>query len=248
MTPIIGTPSAVEDTVPALQLRDVESGYGHTKVLRGVSLTVAPSSVTALIGPNGAGKTTLLKTASGLLKATSGAVEMDGKGITRLRPDQRMHLGMCHVPEGRAIYRSLSVKENLTVQAPRGSAKEAIERAASVFPILGDRLDQRAGTLSGGEQQMLALSAAYARASKVILVDEPSLGLAPIIVDLVFEYLERLKSEGIALLLVDQFATRALQMSSHAYVLRRGSIVFDGEPAELLAGDAFAQYTGEGLH
>ncbi len=215
-------------------------------MLRNVSLTVQPGSVTALIGPNGAGKTTSLRVASGLMKPSSGQVLRNGEEITRSSAARRAKGGMCHVPEGRGIYRNLTVRENLLMQATSTSPRETVEIAASVFPRLGERLSQRAGTLSGGEQQMLALSAAYVAQPSLVLVDEPSLGLAPIIVDEVFEFLKTLREKDVALLLVDQYALRTLAIADHAYVLRRGEIAYDGDAAGLLEGNMFEKYIGEG--
>lgn len=228
----------------ALVLEDVEAGYGHTTVLRNVSLTVPAGSVVALIGSNGAGKTTLLKTASGVLAPTRGRIHLDGQDVTRVSSARRSQRGLCHIPEGRGIYRSLNVRDNLTMQSPRGRERQAIEKATSAFPILGNRLAQQAGTLSGGEQQMLSMAAAYVRDADVILVDEASLGLAPIIVDVIFTFLQNVAREGAALLIVDQYVTRALTMAEIAYVLRRGEIVYRGDPGTLLAGDVFQQYLG----
>ena len=154
---------------------------------------------------------------------------------------------MCHVPEGRGIYRNLTVRENLLMQATSTSPRETVEIAASVFPRLGERLSQRAGTLSGGERRILAaLSAAYVAQPSLVLVDEPSLGLAPIIVDEVFEFLKALREKDVALLLVDQYALRTLAIADHAYVLRRGEIAYDGDAAGLLEGNMFEKYIGEG--
>lgn len=232
---------------PAVSTVELESGYGASTVLRGVSVTVRDGGVTALIGPNGAGKTTLLKTMAGLLKPTKGQVLLAGADVTSLRPEQRVRSGLCLIPEGRAVYRNLTVRENLQMQAPKRRVGHAIERATAAFPVLGQRLSQTAGTLSGGEQQMLALCSAYVREPRVILVDEASLGLAPIVVDVVFEFLETLAREQVALLLVDQFAHRALRMAAHAYVLRRGEIAYDGPPTGLLDGKTFERYIGVGV-
>ena len=232
-------------TPPVLELRNVNASYGSTSVLRDVSLRVEPGSVTALIGPNGAGKTTSLRVASGLMRPTSGTVLVDGQDVTRTSPARRARSGMCHVPEGRGIYRNLTVRENLLMQANAMSGDEAIELAASVFPRLGERLSQRAGTMSGGEQQMLALCAAYVANPRLVLVDEPSLGLAPIIVDLVFDFLRTLRDKGVALLLVDQYALRTLAIADSAFVLRRGEVVYDGAAAELLDGNMFERYIEE---
>ena len=229
----------------AIELTGISSSYGRTKVLNDVSLKVRRGGVTALIGPNGAGKSTTLKVVSGLLRPTAGKVLIDGAEVTKASSYLRAKKGVCHVPEGRGIYRNLTVRENLVMMIPTRSVTEGIDRAAAAFPILGRRLSQTAGTLSGGEQQMLALSAAYLRHPRVVLVDEPSLGLAPIIVDAVFRFLETLRAEQVSLLLVDQYATRALAIADDAYVLRRGSIVYSGSAAELRDGNVFDRYIGE---
>jgi branched-chain amino acid transport system ATP-binding protein len=239
-------PASSSTTGDALVLRGVSAGYGTTTVLRDVSLRVPVGAVTALLGPNGAGKTTLLRTVSGFLPASLGRIEIGGEDVTRMRPHRRAALGLCHVPEGRGIFGGLSVRENLLMQAGRGSEQDAVDRATSAFPILGDRLGQRAGTLSGGQQQMLAMAAAYVRDPSLVLVDEASLGLAPIVVDEIFEFLEQRTAEGASLLIVDQFVTRALRMASTAYVLHRGTIAFEGSAEELLRGDVFERYLGGG--
>ncbi len=230
--------------VPALQLQGITSGYGTTTILREIDLEVPAGSVTALFGSNGAGKTTLLKTVSGLIKPSAGTVNIDGTCVNKLPPFKRSALGLCHIPEGRGIFRSLTVRENLELQASPGDEQAAIARCVEAFPILGQRLAQKAGTLSGGQQQMLAMGRAYARSPRLVLVDEASLGLAPVVVDTIFEYLSRLTQTGASLLIVDQFVTRALALATHAYVLNRGQIVFSGSPAELQRGDVFAQYLG----
>ncbi|GAA2223432.1 ABC transporter ATP-binding protein [Micromonospora olivasterospora] len=239
----IDTTSAPENDA-ALLVSDLSVGYGQTDVLRGVSLRVDAGSVTALVGPNGAGKTTLLRAVSGLLPVKEGSVQFFGDDVTRLEPFRRAQQGLCHIPEGRAVYRSLTVRENLQLQASPDRETEAIERAVAAFPILGDRLGQQAGTMSGGEQQMLAMAAAYVRDVRLIVVDEPSLGLSPVMVDKIYEFLGAMATGGTALLLIDQFVDRAMAMADAAYVMRRGEIVFDGEPATLMAGDVFDHYVG----
>jgi branched-chain amino acid transport system ATP-binding protein len=236
--------SAPANETNALELRGVSSGYEQTTILRGIDLVIAAGSVVALLGPNGAGKTTLLKTVSGLIRPTAGQVLFNGADITSSPTHVRAASGMCHIPEGRGIFRSLTVGENLRMQALPGTEKKSLERAVEVFPILGERLRQVSGTLSGGQQQMLALARAYVRNPKLVLVDEASLGLAPVVVQEIFEFLSRLAESGTALLVVDQFVTQALQIADHAYVLRRGEIRFSGSPAELLKVDVFAQYLG----
>jgi branched-chain amino acid transport system ATP-binding protein len=216
-------------------------------VLRNVSLVVPAGSVVALLGPNGAGKSTLLRAISGLLPIGEGSLRVAGQDVTKQPAQRRFANGLCHVPEGRGVFRGLTVRENLRLQAIAGAESEALERAVAAFPILGRRLGQRAGTLSGGEQQMLAM-AAYVRRPKLVLVDEASLGLAPIIVDEIFGFLKQCTLEGAALLIVDQFARRALEMASTAYVLRRGRIVHDGSAADLLDSDLFDSYLGADPH
>jgi branched-chain amino acid transport system ATP-binding protein len=238
------TPAAAAPP-PALELSHVDAGYGRTTVVRDVSVVVGTGSVTALIGPNGAGKTTLLRTASGLLRPSAGRVCLGGEEVTAKSPDWRARAGLCHVPEGRGIYRSLTVRENLTMQVPKRSGREALERAVSVFPDLGRRLEQVAGTLSGGQQQMLSLSAAYVRNPAVVVVDEPSLGLSPIVIQAVFEFLKKLAAERVGLLVVDQFAEQVLDLADRAYVLRRGEIQFAGAADELKRADTFAMYVGD---
>jgi len=225
-------------------LHDVCAGYAGTRVLRDVNLTVPAGSVVALLGANGAGKTTLLRVASGLLRPTSGRVTLDGRDTTALRPFQLVTAGLCHVPEGRGVFPTLTVRDNLILQSPHGQEKESIDRAVSAFPRLGERLSQLAGTMSGGEQQMLALARTYVQSPKVALLDEVSMGLAPKIVDEIFEFLSLLRDQGSSLLLVEQYVTRALAIADYVYLLHRGEISFAGEPSELADEDVFAQYVG----
>jgi branched-chain amino acid transport system ATP-binding protein len=229
---------------PALELRHVEAGYGATTVLRDVSISVPASSVVALLGANGAGKTTLLKTASGLLKPTKGDILIHGETVTGNRPHRLVDKGLCHIPEGHGIFPSLSVKENLILHAVKGREADALARATAAFPVLGQRLRLAAGSLSGGQQQMLALARAYLRDPRVILVDEASIGLSPKLVDEIFEFLGRLGGQGSALLLVDQYVTRALALAETAYVLNRGQITFSGRSDELMDEDIFQKYIG----
>lgn len=233
----LGTPAS-----PALEVTDLTAGYGDATILRGVSLSVRRSSVTALLGPNGAGKSTLLRVISGLVPASGGTVKVYDRDVTGLRPHRRARLGLCHVPEGRGVFRSLTVRENIRLQVDRSAEAVGLERACSAFPVLGRRLDQTAGTLSGGEQQMLAMAAAYVAGVSLILVDEASLGLAPRVVEDIFTFLGLATREGRALLLVDQFATRALDLASTAYVLRQGRIVHSGPSRELAHTDLAAHY------
>jgi len=227
-----------------LLLDNVDAGYAGTQVLRNVSLAVPPSSVVALLGANGAGKTTLLRVASGLLRPSSGRILIDGEDVTHASPHALVRHGVCHVPEGRGVFPNLTVRENLTLQAFAGQEREGIERAVAAFPKLGERIGQVAGTMSGGEQQMLALARAYVQSPRFVLLDEVSMGLAPLIVDSIFEFLAVLASEGASLLLVEQYVSRALDIADYVYLLNRGEVAFCGEPAELDGTDVFQTYVG----
>jgi len=227
-----------------LELDRVTAAYGDTIALRDVDLTVPTGSVVALLGPNGAGKTTLLSVASGLLRPRSGRVLLDDEDQTDTPPDGRVERGLCHITEGRSVFPGLTVADNLRMFAPPQRAKKAVERAVDAFPRLGERLGQLAGTMSGGEQQMLALSRAYAQQAPLIMLDEVSMGLAPIIVDEIFEFLGRVAREGASLLLVEQYVTRALALADYVYLLNRGQVAYRGEPSELADEDVFARYLG----
>jgi branched-chain amino acid transport system ATP-binding protein len=227
-----------------LALDGITAGYGDTVVLRDVHLAVPAGRVVALLGANGAGKTTLLRVASGLLPARAGRLVVDGADRTGASPEALAAAGVCHVPEGRGVFPSLTVRENLRLFSPPGAEDAAAARAADAFPRLGERLDQPAGTMSGGEQQMLALARAYIGRPRFVLLDEVSMGLAPRVVDEIFEFLARLAAGGTALLLVEQYVTKALALADHVYTLARGRIAFAGEPAELAGEDVFASYVG----
>jgi branched-chain amino acid transport system ATP-binding protein len=227
-----------------LELRNVVGGYGDTTVLRDVSLTVPDGAVVALLGPNGAGKTTTLRIASGLLRPQSGAVLLDGDDVSRVSPYRRAGRGICHIPEGRGIFPSLTVRDNVTMYARRGGERQAWDAAVETFPVLGVRRRQIAGTLSGGEQQMLALARAYIANPRVVLVDEASLGLAPLIVDELFGFLEKLAAEGASLLLVEQYVNRALAFAQTVYLLNQGMIVSSGAAADFDEARIFELYTG----
>ncbi len=227
-----------------LTLSEIDAGYGGTRVLRDVTLAVPPGSIVALLGANGAGKTTLLRVAAGLVRPTAGALIVDGTDVTGWAPNRLVGRGVCHIPEGRGVFPSLTVRENLVVQARRGEEAAAFEAAASIFPVLGRRLDQVAGTLSGGEQQMLALTRAYVQKPKTVLLDEVSMGLAPIIVEEIFTFLRELAAAGTSLLLVEQYVTKALELSDYVYLLHKGRVAFTGESGELDGEDLFARYLG----
>jgi branched-chain amino acid transport system ATP-binding protein len=230
----------------ALEVHGVTAGYDRTTVLRDVSLVVPEGAAVALLGPNGAGKSTLLRVISGLLPVRAGGVRIGGRDVTRERPHKRFAGGLCHVPEGRGVFRGLSVRDNIALQSLPGAESESVDRAVAAFPILGERLGQQAGTLSGGQQQMLAMAAAYVRRPRLVLVDEASLGLAPIVVDEIFTFLRQCAADGASLLVVDQFAKRALDLATTAYVLRRGRIVHEGPADGLLDDELFDSYLGGG--
>ena len=228
-----------------LRLQNIEGGYGNDMVIHDVSVEVLPGSVVALLGPNGAGKTTLLKLASGLLRPKEGRVYLGEEDVTKLGPHDRAGVGLCHIIEGRGVFPSLTVRENLLVCAPSKTRDEVLDGATAVFPILGTRLRQVAGTLSGGEQQMLALARAYVTEPRIILVDEASLGLAPKVVSAIFDFLETLSQSGKSLLIVEQYISRALALADRVYVLSRGRVVMDGAPKEIRESKALlAKYLG----
>jgi branched-chain amino acid transport system ATP-binding protein len=222
-----------------MRLSGITAGYEDTTVLRDVDLTVPDNAVVALLGPNGAGKTTLLKVASGLLKPWGGRIELDGADVTSLPSHALAAAGVCHVPEGRGIFPGLTVAENLRLHARTPAV------AVAAFPRLGERLAQRAGSLSGGEQQMLALAHAYSGTHRAVLLDEVSMGLAPRIVDEIFDHLKVLAASGTSLLLVEQYVKRALELADYVYVLRRGQIEFAGEPWQLGTDAILSSYLGE---
>jgi branched-chain amino acid transport system ATP-binding protein len=227
-----------------LELRGVRAGYAGTLVLRDVSLVVPGGSVVALLGPNGAGKTTLLNVASGVIAPDAGAVVLGGTEVTSEPSHRRAARGLCHVPEGRGIFPNLTVRQNIALHVDRGGEADAVALAVDAFPALGRRLGQLAGTLSGGEQQMLALTAARVRHPQVVLLDEVSTGLAPHVIDEIFDFLAGLAAGGASLLLVEQYVTRALAIADYVYILRTGEVAFVGEPVELSDEDVFAAYVG----
>ena len=229
-----------------VELSHVTAAYGDAVALRDVSLTVPDSRVVALLGPNGAGKSTLLKVVSGLVRPRSGTVLFDDRDRTAAPTEERARLGLCHVTEGRSVVPDLTVKDNLWMFAGSKSRSEAIGLAAEAFPRLGQRLNQVAGTMSGGEQQMLALARAYITGAPLVLLDEVSLGLAPIVVDEIFEFLDRLTTAGTSLLLVEQYAAKALAIADLVYILSRGRVVFAGHPSEVASSDLLSHYLGAG--
>ena len=220
-----------------LSIRGLRSGYGKIEVLHDVALDVVQGQIVTLIGANGAGKTTLLKTISGLLRPSAGSITFEGKSIVRRPPHKIVELGISHVPEGRAILKRMTVIDNLRMGAyvrTDSEIAEDIEAALARFPLLSERRLQIAGTLSGGEQQMLAIGRALVARPRLLLFDEPSLGLAPKIVSQIFLTLRELKDEGKTILLVEQNARQALRVADHGYVLERGRIIYSGSGEELL--------------
>jgi branched-chain amino acid transport system ATP-binding protein len=226
-----------------LSLEGVWAGYEGNTVLRDVSLSVPEGSVVALLGPNGAGKTTLLRVASGLLAPDRGSVTINGEDATVASADARVRSGLSMVPEGRSIFPSLTVRENLKLFS-YGTDGDAMAAAVDAFPRLGERMAQVAGTMSGGEQQMLALARAYIQRPPIVLLDEVSMGLAPRLVAEIFEFLHRLAAAGCGLLLVEQFVDTALSMADYVYMMKRGEIVFAGEPGELDRAAVLSEYLG----
>jgi len=227
-----------------LTLTSVTAGYGEATVLRGISITVAEGEVVALIGPNGAGKTTLLRTATGLVKPRAGKIALAGEDLTGLTPHGFTRRGICHVPEGRGIFPSLTVRENIVIQARTRRLDEAIAEATEFFPILGKRLRQTAGSLSGGEQQMLALFRAYLTRPKIVLVDEASFGLAPLVVDKIYDALSKLAERGVSLIIVEQYVQRALERANTVYILSRGEIVHSGSAKSIAPDEIYEKYLG----
>lgn len=222
---------------PMLELQGVSVYYGNIRALDGVSLQVQEGELVTLIGSNGAGKSTTLKTISGLLRPRQGAIFFRGNDVTRASTDSLVRMGISHCPEGRHIFGSLTVRENLRLGAVQRSDAQAVaqdlERVLSLFPRLKERLNQAGGTLSGGEQQMLAIGRALMSHPQLLLLDEPSLGLAPLIVELIFGVIRELHTRGITILLVEQTVHQALNVADRAYVLETGHIALQGTPAEL---------------
>ena len=235
---------------PLLSVRDLVVHYGVIRALSGISLQVPRGRIVALIGANGAGKSTTLRAISGLVRPTSGAVEFQGESLVGVPSNQIVALGVAHAPEGRGIFLNLTVKENLELGAYLRRDRDGVdadrERAYALFPILKERGGQVSGTLSGGEQQMLAVGRALMSRPTLLLLDEPSLGLAPQFVDRIFQVIQEINEAGVSLLLVEQNANMALQVAHHAYVLETGSIVMQGSGRELLASPEVRKaYLGE---
>jgi len=231
-----------------IELAGVSASYRKVPAIRDIDIRVGEGEAVGLLGANGAGKSTTLRAISGLVKLTAGRITFEGNDLAALSPYRIAELGIAHVPEGRQVFPEMTAQENLEMGsfAPRAKAQRAqsLELVYAVFPRLAERRSQLAGTMSGGEQQMLALARTYVQHPKVVLLDEVSMGLAPKIVDEIFDYLRRLAERGPALLLVEQYATRALELADYVYVLQKGRISFAGEPSELDNRAIMASYLG----
>jgi branched-chain amino acid transport system ATP-binding protein len=240
-----------DQTTPLLELEDVHVHYGKVEALRGISFTVNEGEIVTLIGANGAGKTTTLKTISGVRPLSSGRIRFQGQDIRGVAPHKRVELGICQAPEGRGIFPGMTVRENLDMgaYARRGKARlgldDDLQRVLVLFPRLKERATQMAGTLSGGEQQMLAIGRALMASPKVVLLDEPSMGLAPMLVSQIFDIVTEINSQGTTVLLVEQNAAQALRRAHRAYVLEVGRVVMAAPASELLDNAAVrAAYLG----
>jgi branched-chain amino acid transport system ATP-binding protein len=225
-----------------LEVSNLSVSYGGLRALVDVSLSVAEGQFVTVVGPNGAGKTTLFKTISGVVRPVSGRITFMGKDLLTLSAAGRAHLGIAHVPEGRQVFKTLTVRENLEMGAyPRAGRAQwgrTLERIHALFPILAERAGQMAGTLSGGEQQMVAIGRGLACAPRLLMLDEPSMGLAPAVTDTIFERISRIhREDGVTVLLVEQRVAEALELSDHGYVLETGHVVLDGPYETLLADD-----------
>jgi branched-chain amino acid transport system ATP-binding protein len=221
------------------ELRSIEVRYGAAVALRDVSLSIAPGELVCVVGPNGAGKTTLINVMAGIHRAASGSIRLDGKDLTQLPAHRFCDQGVAIVPEGRRLFTTMTVRENLELGSYRAGAKahrqESFGRVCAMFPVLVTCLERPAGSLSGGQQQMVAIARALMARPRLLLLDEPSLGLAPIIVIEMFKIIQRVNAEGVAVLLVEQNVAMALDVATRAYVLEEGCIAAEGTPEELLA-------------
>ena len=232
-----------------LEVRGLRVKYGNAVALGGLSLTAARGSVTALLGSNGAGKSTLARALVGLVPAAAGTIHFDGADISRMSPRQINKLGLAYLPEGRGVFPTLTVNENLSMAVQRLPANErsaAIDHAVELFPVLGERRRQLAGTLSGGQQQMLSLARVLARAPRLLIADEVSIGLAPVIVDEVFAALKRAIADGVSVILIEQFVHRALELADTCHIMRRGSVVWSGAAADARA-EVIEHYLGSDI-
>ncbi len=225
---------------PLLSVEGLVAGYGATEILRGLSMSVAPGEIVAVLGSNGVGKTTLNMVLSGILRASAGAVRFLGEDITRAPPGEIVARGLIHVPEGRKIFPNMTVRENLVLGSyRRGKAARAgnLDRVFATFPRLRERSGQLAGTLSGGEQQMLAIGRGMMAEPKLLILDEPSLGLSPLLVEEMFALVRKIHAEGLAVLLVEQNVVQSLEVASRAFILENGVFALSGTAADLAASD-----------
>jgi branched-chain amino acid transport system ATP-binding protein len=235
-------------SAPFLEVADIEVRYGNIRALKGVSFHVGSGEIVALLGANGAGKTTTQKTVSGMLRPALGSITFDGQRIDGVPAHELIRLGVCHVPEGRHVFPRMTVEENLEMGAFRFKRvdRSDLDRILEMFPILRQRYNQQAGTLSGGEQQMLAIGRALMGKPSLLLLDEPSMGLAPLIVAQIFDIVRGINEGGVTVLLVEQNAAQALALADRGYMLENGEIVLEGSGAQLLADDRVrAAYLGE---
>jgi branched-chain amino acid transport system ATP-binding protein len=224
---------AAQTSAASLDLNGISAGYGKLTVLDQINFSVPASSVVALVGANGAGKTTLLNAAAGLVHVSAGTVSLGAEDITHLAVHKRPQKGLCLIPEEHAIFRGLTVRENLWLSTPPWVKSKDFGPAIDAFPVLGSRLSQTAGTLSGGEQRMLAVARAYLSSPRVILVDELSIGLAPVLLDQMFESVQHLARMGVSMVIVEQYVDRALTVAEHAYILVNGRIAWNGASRDI---------------
>jgi branched-chain amino acid transport system ATP-binding protein len=236
---------AADGAQPLLSIRDLHVSYGNIAAVKGLTLDVYPGEIVTLIGSNGAGKSTTLRTISGLLRPRGGAIEFEGRKINGLHGHQVVKRGICQSPEGRRIFPRMTVSENLDLGAFLRNDTEGIAqdraRVLELFPVLGERLMQKAGTLSGGEQQMLAVGRALLGKPRLLLLDEPSMGLAPVLVDLIFHTIEQIRDQGVTVLVVEQNALAALEVADYAYVLESGNLTLQGRGDHLLENDSLTR-------
>ena len=229
-----------------LEIKNLVAGYNNVPILKNLNISANSGDITVVIGPNGAGKSTLLKTISGLIKTSQGSIKFDGDEISKMPPDEIVKLGIIHVPEGRMIFNRLTVSENLLMgafqQSNANKKKEDFDRVLQLFPILSKRLGQLGGTLSGGEQQMLAIGRGLMSSPKLLMLDEPSLGIAPIIVEQIFTLINEIKKAGVSILMVEQNASKALKTADFGYVLELGNLRTSGPSISLLNDKDIKKY------
>lgn len=236
-------PEHLKGEGPLLSVRGLTVHYGPAQALRDLDLTIERGAIVAVLGANGAGKTSLARAISGLVRPTAGRIDLDGRDIAGRKPEQVARAGVMYLPEGRGVFTSLSVRDNLRMWAmsvPRTERDDAVARALDLFPVLAQRRQQAAGSLSGGEQQMLSLARAFVVRPQLLIADELSLGLAPKMVDVVFDGLRRISDDGITVVMIEQFVHRALALATDCVVVRRGSVAWQGAPDQ--AGDQVLEH------